>query len=236
MELCVRRSKNISELNGSASACTCAADAVDRQTRPRPAPREKPWCEETHYILLWRMARYSRSALVERPVGVHENVFQARARLRRAALRCARRSLAVFVARVIGRNFHGGSSSMSSSSTGSRNFGAISFGSSTWKQHHFIAAEAQRLDGLDDLFRLFVEIRDHEHDAARLQEFLEVDERAWRNRCACRLRPFRWRAACACELALARGGRHVIATSSSNTIRPVASRCCDRHVGERRAR
>ena len=45
------------------------------------------------------------------------------------------------------------------------------------KQDHFIAAIAQRLDGLDDDVRVLVEIRHHHHDAAPVQEILEVDER-----------------------------------------------------------
>ncbi len=42
------------------------------------------------------------------------------------------------------------------------------------EQHHFVAAIAQRLDHLDDLLRLFVKIRHHDHDAAPLQKLLKM--------------------------------------------------------------
>src|ERR1022692_1587592 len=80
--------------------------------------------------------------------------------------------------------------SMSVSSTGSRNLGAISCGSRTWKritslprkrsgstgltitsgneENHFVAAKTERLDGLDDHFRQRREsLRCRENGAAR---------------------------------------------------------------------
>ena len=68
-------------------------------------------------------------------------------------------------------------SSISTSSTGSRNFGLDLLGIEDVKQDHFVAAIAQRLDGFDDVLRLLIEIREHDHDAAAVQEILEMDER-----------------------------------------------------------
>src|SRR3954462_15860581 len=60
--------------------------------------------------------------------------------------------------------------------------GAIEYGANLlrvedMKQHHFIAAKAQWLDGEHDGFRVFVEIGDDDGDAATVQEFLEMVQR-----------------------------------------------------------
>jgi hypothetical protein len=60
---------------------------------------------------------------------------------------------------------------------GSFRSGWISFGSRTWKQHHFVSVEAQRFDGAHDLFGRFVEIGNDHDQAAAAQEFLKMEER-----------------------------------------------------------
>ena len=80
--------------------------------------------------------------------------------------------------------------SMSTSSTGSRNFGLISCGSSMWNSTTSLPLIAQRLDGLDDRSGLLVKIGDHHHDAAAVQEILKMHERLGEIGMRARLRLF----------------------------------------------
>src|SRR5580698_2076220 len=45
------------------------------------------------------------------------------------------------------------------------------------KQHDIVAMEAKRLDNAHDRLRLFIEIRDHNDDAAPVQQCLEMTQR-----------------------------------------------------------
>ena len=45
------------------------------------------------------------------------------------------------------------------------------------KQNHFVAVKAQRRDGVDNGFRILVEIGDHDRDAAPMEEILKMLER-----------------------------------------------------------
>ena len=85
--------------------------------------------------------------------------------------------------------------SMSTSSTGSLNFGRDLLRIEDVKQDHFVAAKAQRLDGVDDRLGLLVEIGNHHHDAAPAQELLKMDERLGEIGARAELR----RARCACS-------------------------------------
>ena len=77
------------------------------------------------------------------------------------------------------------------------------------KQDHLVAAIAQRLDGADDLVRIGVEIGNHHHDAAPVQEILEVDKWLGEIRARARLGLFDG-VQQAEELALAGGRRDVV--------------------------
>ena len=60
---------------------------------------------------------------------------------------------------------------------GSRNSGRISFGIEHVEQNDFVAVEAQRLDGADDVFGRIVEIGNEHDHAAAAQELLKMMER-----------------------------------------------------------
>src|SRR3981189_1224137 len=61
------------------------------------------------------------------------------------------------------------------------------------KQHHIVAMEAQRLDGAHNLLRLLIEIRDHDRNAASMQQLLEMLQRLTEVRPRSRLRLFQSR-------------------------------------------
>ena len=102
--------------------------------------------------------------------------------------------------------------------------GRISCGSSTWKRTTSLPWKRKRLDGAHDGLRILVEIGDHDHDAAPMQEFLKVLQRLGKVGARARLRLLQpreqplqlalaaWRAGCSSR------------TSSSKTISPAASR------------
>ena len=78
------------------------------------------------------------------------------------------------------------------------------------EQHQIVAVESQRRHGVDDDFRLFVEIGDHHHDAAPPVELLEMNERLREIGAGAEF-GFFYRVRDAHELALARGGLDVVA-------------------------
>ena len=78
------------------------------------------------------------------------------------------------------------------------------------EQHDFVAVEAQRLDGADDLFGRLVEIGNHHHQAAAAQKFLEMVQGLGEIGARARLGEFE-AAEQAVQLPLARGRADVVA-------------------------
>ena len=101
---------------------------------------------------------------------------------------------AVFFLGVFGRNFDGVFGFHVDQQHGSFSFGRISCGSRTWNRIRSLPRIAQRLDGVDHDFGLFVEIGDHHHDAAPPQELLKMDERLGEIGARAELARSRWRA------------------------------------------
>ena len=139
---------------------------------------EKPGSEKSHYILPLRNQEVLAQRRVERAVGFEQEVIHAGGpRLLRKRLNVRVDLAAYSFLAYSGETSSASCVSMSTSSTGSRNFGRISCGSRMWNSIDFVAVKPQRLDGLDDRLRLLVEIGDHDHDAAPLQELLEMKKR-----------------------------------------------------------
>ena len=172
IELCVRRSKNISELKGSGVAAVLFQQVQPDGQPHRRRAGQKPWREKAHLHPPLPDGQVLAQPFVERPRRVHQKVVHPRRFAPGpSAPGCASRSYPGIRAwRTPGETSSDDAAfSMSTSSTGSRNFGAISCGSSTWKRITLVAAMPQRLHGVDDDLGRLVEIRNHHHDAAPAQ-------------------------------------------------------------------